>query len=73
MGGVDKEKILNDIIATNGRVNRFYGSGGAFSKEVQSLAQKLINQNFFVTETKSADQLIEEKVKEDSKSSQADK
>jgi hypothetical protein len=55
MGGVEKEKILNEIKRTNGRENRFYGTGGAFTKEVQSLAQKLINQNFFVSETKSTD------------------
>jgi hypothetical protein len=70
MGGVEKERILNEIKATNGRNNRFYGTGGAFSKEVQSLAQKLINQNFFVTETKSPDELIADKIEE---KSQADK
>lgn len=34
MGGMEKERILNEIKATNGRVNRFYGSGGKFTKEV---------------------------------------
>lgn len=70
MGGVEKERILNEIKASNGRTNRFYGTGGKFTDEVQSLAQKLINQNFFVTETKSAEELIADKIEE---KSQADK
>lgn len=57
MTGVDKEKLFNGP-----RPNRF-AAAGPFSGEVQSQTQKAINGNFFVTETKDAEQVIAEALK----------
>lgn len=66
MTGIDKEKLLKKVQAQNGRANRF-ASGtappGSFANEVQSQAQRAINQNFFVSETKDANTVIEESAK----------
>ena len=57
MTGVDKEKLMKEQ-----RTNRF-AAAGPFSGEVQSQTQKAINNNFFVTETKNAEQTIAEALK----------
>jgi len=48
--GVDKEKLLKKVKEKNSRTNRFAGSG-TLNDEVQSVTQKMLNQNFFVVET----------------------
>jgi len=37
MTGVQKEEVVAQVKASNGRSNRFSGSGGKFTKEIQSL------------------------------------
>lgn len=59
MTGVDKEKLFKE---GGQRTNRF-SAAGPFSGEVQSQTQKAINNNFFVTETKDAEQVIAEALK----------
>lgn len=61
MTGMDKEKLINKIKESKGKAN-ISVTGGTFSNEVQSLSQQLINQNFFVTETKDANQAIADAV-----------
>ena len=59
MTGIDKEKIVEKAVK-EGRTNRFAQPQGAFSSEVQSMTQKAINQNFFVSEVKDAETAIAE-------------
>jgi casein kinase II subunit beta len=59
MTGIDKEKQVEKIKAQNSRTNRF-AQGGPAINEVQSLTQKMLNQNFFVTETKTSEEAISE-------------
>jgi casein kinase II subunit beta len=60
MTAVDKEKLIAK--GQDPRSNRF-SNAGPFSGEVQSQTQKAINSNFFVTETKDAEQVIAEALK----------
>lgn len=63
MTGIDREKQIDKIKAQNSRVNRFAPGGGSANSEVQSVTQKMLNQNFFVTNTKTSEEAIDEAIK----------
>ena len=66
MTGIDREMIIEKVKNTNARTNRFDTKGGRGNGEVQSLTQQMLNQNFFVSETKTPEQSIEDAIKEKS-------
>ena len=58
MTALDREKQIDKIKQQNSRMNRFAPQGGPANNEVQSLTQKMLNQNFFVAESKTPEEAV---------------